>query len=1206
MGSELLADIEDFDYYNRDNLSEFITIMRLYPMATDASNMELLQKYRQGNKSAKDLLIKTNLRLIVSQAKRYTTHSYELLDVINEGVIGFINAIEAFDETKGLAKFSTFATTVIRNAISSALSNYDDDIRKPRDFMSKVREYYRIKQVFQEEGKELPTDEEFRQLLGVTVERFKLIKTNFQLNPSSLNEKIGEDEDSEITQFIAYEETGFDRVLDTMGDKKILLSIKLLLSQHNPFYYYIFYNRVFNQAEESREEIAKRFSISSSYVGKIERRCVQLLRDAMKQHGSIYNLELPRELQRNFEDVNVDPMNPELIIAYLFFRDILQDEERDILKLLITSIYSPSDSRFLAELGINQETYQKLYKSLMEKLTIQDSRTKAIYGEFRKNILNQYGAKIFSMDLDTELSNVMSGALCVANIWDSFTYEEVMEITKENNILLTPRMNQLLVSYFDGGREKFTLNSFAKRRAEREVNAILFGFHKKNEITITGLYDALINNQSHFTLNQFDYLMARKFHQDNLLDRGITKVTGLGDLRDLSRRLEKIHYGVSHYRKPNFTKDKYKVARRRCLKVLSSDKIRILDMYYGIKTSKYSISQIADELKISYEDAKSRLQEAKRCALRVYLGRNNTKIVEEKLYIPYVLDDSIDLSDETRTMLREFLIEKKSYEEIEAIHGIDKKKKNQQRKVASIIASGLLKIDCYRFGIFKTNSKYDSDECRELFKSLVFTEEESTVIGLKMDGKTKEEIMSETGLTFIRISYILNKFYRLCDEHKIASVMISESDIKREVLSHISEMVLNEKERLILAKLYGISCDVNPTGKRYTEQEFRLAHPEMSKQYKKYLKNALDTVRLKKAGLARASLAYMPREDLKLSLKDPRIPISQKDREILYYSFELEGYPYKTLKELEEIFQEKAGSLKGRVERIFTTIYKYENDEIPSSTSYEYDVVPYLKYFSKADQEVLKDLYEKKLTFEEIGSKHEITKGQVESLILSLDSYLKDLIEEEVSGYDFDDFSSTIDNLDIPFYGDKEKVKNIVYLYYEKRMSVSEIIQFLGLDCSRSVIIRAMSDLMIAVSKYKEGIRKVKIPEQSEIEAYYERNSSEMDLEHRAIYEHYFENIELARNQNTISKPTVPADIILDLISDQQENIFSFESTSRRDAMDIIKRHRELTNSTRYTILRAYHISQREFMSGSEKMKVLRFLVELDVKKKVLAIKKSA
>ncbi len=1205
MGSESLAEVEDFDYYNVDNLSEFITIMKSYPSATDASNMELLRKYRQGDEAARDLLIKTNLRLIVYQAKKYITHSYELLDVINEGVIGFIAAIDAFDETKGIAKFSTFAVTVMNYTISKALAKYDHDIRRPMDFMYKVREYYRIRKLFLEEGKELPTDEEFRKLLGVSTERFKLIKANFQLNPSSLNEKLGEDENSEITDFIAYEETGFENVLDIMVDKRLMLSIKLLLP---PFYYYIFYNRVFNQAEESRKEIAKRLSISVVYVGMIEKRCIQILRDAIEKYGSIYDLELPAELENSYNDAIIEPMNIDAIIQYFFFKDILNEEEKNIFKLLLTSVYPSTDFRFLKKLGMSKEHYQSVCQSLREKITIQDSRTGTLYGEFKKNIMNQYGAKIFSLDLDTELENKITGADCVANVWEQFTLEEVMDIIVENNILLTPRMKKLLVTYFDGGREKFTLNAVSKRKAEREVNALLFGFHKKNEITITGLYDALIRNQHRFTLNQYDYLMSRKFGQDNLLDRGVVKVSGFGSLGELSRKLEKIHYGISRYRELNFTKEKYESIRWRCLKVLSSDKISILDKYYGVDSPKYSISEMAEEQKVSYEEVRSKLQEAKRCALRVYLGRNNKKVIDAELYIPYILDDSIDLADETRTMLKQFLIEKKSYEEIENMRVINKKKKKTHRKVAAIIASGLLKIDYYRFGIFSTDRNYATDDFKKLLGRLFLTAEEKKVIRMKMKGKTKEAIMKKMGLTFIRVSYILNKFYRLCDEYKVASVTLTEEDIRREVEAHISEMVLNEKERLILSKLYGIKNELNPTGKRYTEEEFRLSHPDMSKQYNRTLKNALDTVRSKKVGFTRASLAYMPRNDLKLSLKDPRIPISFQDRELLYYSFELEGYPYKTLKELECIFDEKAGSLKNRIERIFVTIYKYENDEIPFSISYEYDVAPYLKYFSKSDQEVLKDFYANDLTFEEIAQKQGITKGQVENLTLSLDAYLRDLIEEEVSGYDFDYFWSVVSRENIPFYGDKKKVKKIIYYYYEKRMSVEEIISYLKLDCSRSVVVRAMADLMIAVSKYREGIKKVNVPSQSEIKKYYERNQDEMDFEHREMYQQYFARKKKERKQsslNAFSQPNVPAGILLDIISEQHENIFSFENTSRNEAIAIIKKHRELTNSTIYTILRAYHISQREFMSGSDKMKVLRFLSELDVKSKVL-VRKSA
>ncbi len=1202
----LVAEVEEFDYYTRDSLSEFITIMKQYPKATDASNMELLRKYRQGDMEARDILIKTNLRFIVSQARNYVTHSYELLDVINENVIGFMRAIDDYDETRGVAKLTTFAAVVMRHHMGKALSKNDYIVRRPKSFISQVKEYYRIVKVFMEEGKPLPNDEEFCKLLHVTPRRFSLIRSDYQFQTSSLDEKISDDEDSEILDFVAYEETGFDNFFDIMEDKRLLLSIKLLLS---PLNYYIFYHRVFSQEVETREEIAKRFYLSISHVGRIERNCVEILRTAISRHGGLSNLELPSELERNLDDINAEPIDPDLIAKYLFFRDALQDEERTIFKLLITSNYLPNDSRFIKKLGMDYTTYKMFYKSLMEKIEIKDSLAKSLFGEFKRNIMKQFGHKIFTMDLDMDLEDSLTGTEYVARVWDSFTYDDAIEIIRENNILLTPRMDKLLLSYFDAGRERFTLNTVSRRKAEREVNAILFGFHKRNEVTITGLFDSLLNNKHRFTLNQYDYLMSRKFNQDNLLDRGIVRVSKLGSLRELSRKLEKIHYGISRYRELNFTKSKYEAARAKCLKVLPSDRISILDKFYGIESPKYSIQQIADEEKISYEEARSNLQEAKRSALRIYLGRHNTKIIEESYYIPYILDDSIDLSDETRTMLREFLIEKKSYEEIERLHGIDKRKKNQQRRVATVIASGLLKIDYYRFGIYKLNAQYTQEECSAVLKKSSLTAEEKKVIKKKMAGKTKEKIMKETGLTFIRVSYILNKFYRLCDEQRIASVEIDEADIKREVNAHISEMVLNERERLMLAKLYGVVSDVNPMGKVYTEQEFRLEHPNMSKQYKRILKNALDTVRSKKAGYTRASLAYMSRDDLKLSLKDPRIPISQKERELLYYSFELEGYPYKTLKELEEVFGEKADSLKQRVERTFVTIYKYENDELSSSISYEYDVEPYLKYFSKSDQEVLKDFYDRKLTYEEISKKHELTKGQVESLILSLDSYLRDLIDEEVCGYDFDYFWSVINIPTIPFYGNKAKVQKIFYLYYEQRMSVNEIIEFLGLNCARSVVVRAISDLMIAVSKYKEGIKKVKCPKEKEIKDYYERNHEEMDLEHRQMYQQYFERMSLERKKatlNAFSEPTIPAGILLDLIGEQQEHTFSFQKTSKKDAIDIIKKHKELTNSTRYTILRAYHINQRELLSGSEKMKVLRFLSKLDINQKILALRKSA
>lgn len=1201
MESVALSNFEEYECFSSDSLSDFINMMKQYPKATDESNRRLLSQYRKGDMEARDLLIKTNVRLVISQAKRYTTSSYELLDVINEGIIGFIKAIDSYDETKGEAKFSTFAVTCIRNYISNSLSKYDLQIRKPKNVAAEVRDYYRITKVCMEEGRKL-TDDECCSLLDVKPERLKLIRADYRFNTSSLNEKVGDGEDSEVGDFIAIEDTSFASLLNSMEDNSLMVALKLMFPPH---YYYVLYNRILSSNPQKQTTIAKKLHLSRGQISNIERACLDKLKTIIMGGCHLYDLKIPRDIRKRIDIINTRPLNPDWIIQYLFFRDVLEEEERRIFKLLITSMYLPNEVEFSKELNMSLATYRMFYASLIEKISIKDAKTKTIYEEFYNNIMNKYGSKIFTIDLDEKLADMITDAAYVSKVWDDFTYSEAMDIIVNNQLTLTPCMNDLLERYFDGGRERFTLNTAFKRRAEREVNAILFGFHYRNETTITGLYDALISNKHRFTLDQHDYLMSRKFGQDNLRERGIKSVTNLGDLRDLSRRLEKIYFGISNYREINFTKEKYESVRDICYKTANLDKNSILDMYYGVGVKKLSISEIASKLDVSYEEAKHKIREAKEYALRIYLGRNNARIVDKSLYVPYVLDESIRLSDRTRTMLREFLIENKSYEELAILHHLTKDK----RKVSSIIGEGLLTIDFYRFGIFTKSSNYMSEECRAIFESLTLTSEEREVIQLKFEGKTKEEIISQTNLTFIRVSYILNKFYRLCDESRIASIQIDDNDIRREVEAHISERVLNEKERLLLSKLYGVICDTNPTGIRYTEEEFRLAHPEMSKQFKKYLRAALDTIRSKKAGFTKASLAYMSREDLSLSLKDPRIPISRVERELLCYSFELNGYPYKTLKELGEIYGELPATLKEKIERSFVTIYKYENDEIMPSVSYEDDVEPFLKYFSKADQEILKDYYDAKATFSLIEKKHGLAKGQIESLTLRLESQLRDFMDGNENGFDFNYFYSVINNPDIPFYGDKEKTLKVFRLYYEKRMSASEIISKLGLTCKESVVMRSISELMIAVCKYRIGIRKVRTYTPLEVQEYYEKNSTTMDLEQQRIYLKYFTQVmedEKESSLRTYSKPNLPSEILLDMIADNHENLFSFENTSRQEVLEILRKHRNLSNTTRYTIFRAYHIHQRELMSGSEKMKVLRFLAKLNVRSKTLTIRKSA
>ena len=276
---------------------------------------------------------------------------------------------------------------------------------------------------------------------------------------------------------------------------------------------------------------------------------------------------------------------------------------------------------------------------------------------------------------------------------------------------------------------------------------------------------------------------------------------------------------------------------------------------------------------------------------------------------------------------------------------------------------------------------------------------------------------------------------------------------------------------------------------------------------------------------------------------------------------------------------------------------------------YEDDVEPFLKYFSRSDQAILKDYYGEKLTYSQLEEKHGITRSQIESLTVRLELQLRDFMDGSQKGFDFDYFYLAINLPDIPFYGDKEKAKQIFDLYYEKRMSAREIISYLRLNCKEKVVLDTVSELMIAICKYRMGIRKVKTYTPETIASYYDRNCNEMDIEQQRMYLKYFQRVEEEKKKSSLknySKTSIPSGILLDMITDNHDNVFSFEKTGREEALSLLRNHKELSTTAKNTIYRMYNIHQRDLMSGGEKRKVLRFLSELNVKSKILVKKNVA
>ena len=285
---ELLLDFEDDNDYTEEDTSAITAAMSddpvklylkeigNYPLLTMEQEIELAKRIEEGDNSAKKALAESNLRLVVSIAKRYVGRGLSFLDLIQEGNLGLIKAVDKFNYSKGF-KFSTYATWWIRQSITRSIADQSRTIRIPVHMSEVINKTYRVSRtLLQELGRE-PTEQELADRLDMPIEKVREI-LKVSSDPISLDTPIGEEDDSHLGDFIkddtivgpedaaAYSmlQEQIGKLLSTLTEReKRVLTLRFGLDDGRT---------------RTLEEVGKEFNVTRERIRQIEAKALRKLR----------------------------------------------------------------------------------------------------------------------------------------------------------------------------------------------------------------------------------------------------------------------------------------------------------------------------------------------------------------------------------------------------------------------------------------------------------------------------------------------------------------------------------------------------------------------------------------------------------------------------------------------------------------------------------------------------------------------------------------------------------------------------------------------------------------------------------------------------------------------------------------------------------------------------------------------------------------
>lgn len=279
----------------KDCMQEYMNQVKSIKLLTEAEEVELIQSYREGSLEARDKIIEANLRLVVSIAHKYKNRGMALIDLVQEGNLGLMYALEKFDLERGL-RFSTFATWWIRQKISRALSDKSREIRLPTYLTNNLNQIVKVqRQLFLDLGRE-PSNLELAVELDITIEKVEEL-LNLMSQPISMNtpyKKREKDTERELVDVIRDNKNVEPEqvVGKQLLNENILQLFNCLLNEKERIVLEMRFG--FNKEGKiyTLEEIGKLFNNTRAGIKQIEKKALSKLRKQINKQELINDLKL--------------------------------------------------------------------------------------------------------------------------------------------------------------------------------------------------------------------------------------------------------------------------------------------------------------------------------------------------------------------------------------------------------------------------------------------------------------------------------------------------------------------------------------------------------------------------------------------------------------------------------------------------------------------------------------------------------------------------------------------------------------------------------------------------------------------------------------------------------------------------------------------------------------------------------------------------